>query len=91
MDLKKLFRIYEDDPKKYGLYELSLRFYNGNEDGISASIFLYVHLGHSYDNDPDGVRHCDFMELLFALQDCVGFHFISGSIAPDGIDIKGWL
>lgn len=91
MDLKKLFHIYSEDPQKYGLYSLSIRFYNDSEDGLSASVFIYVQLDHIYDCDCDGARHRDFMELLSALQEYVGFNIINGSVTSSGIQMKGWL
>ena len=91
MDLKKLFRIYEEDPQKYGLYSLSIRFYNDSEEGVSASVFVNVQLDHCYDNDPDGIRHRDFFELLSTLQDCIGFNFLRGNTSSNGILMIGWL
>lgn len=91
MNLKQLFRTFEEDPKKHGLYSLSVRIYNDSEDGLSASVFVSVTLEHIYDCEPDGIRHRDFMELLSGLQDCIGFNYINGSITNSGIYLRGWL
>lgn len=91
MDLKKLYRIYQDDPSKYGLYDLSVRIYDDVKDGISSTVFVSVRLSHVYDNDCDSKRHQDFMELLNALQDCIGFYFMSGWTDNVSINIEGWL
>ena len=91
MDLKKLFRIYDEDPSKYGLYDLSVRFYSDIKDGIPSFVFVTVRLGHLYDTDPVIKRNQDFMELLTNLQDCIGLICMSATTSNESICIEGWL